>query len=104
MNETITPTLPSPEVLRALLDKLPAGGLGDLGERLRKDKDGTVCAQYRHAFEAAIDKSTSRLARPLPDAEFVAARATIDACTQARGVLEVVWAALQGPGTQHSGP
>jgi hypothetical protein len=96
--------LPSPDVLREVLAKQPAGLLGDLGERLRGDTDANLCEQFRRTFDDAIEKAQLRLARPLPEAEFSTTQATIDACAQACGVLDVVWAALQTPGALRSGP
>jgi hypothetical protein len=87
--------LPSPEVLRAALaNHPPESGLGDLGERLRSDVDGSVCEQYCRAFEATIEKSKLRMARPLPEDDFEATSATISACTQASAVLNLVHEAL----------
>lgn len=97
--------MPSPDVLRQIIDKLPAGWLGDLGERLRNDASGELCSQYLAGFDAAIDKARTRLARPLPDADFAATKATIDACVVAREVVDLAWSALNTtPGALRSGP
>jgi hypothetical protein len=100
-----TTFLPSPEMLSELLARQHVGALGDLGERLREDGDASLREQYRRAFDATIEKAHVRLARPLPEPEFAATQATVDACTQASAVLDLVWAALQTtPGALRSGP
>jgi hypothetical protein len=94
---------PTAEMLRAALAQLPAGWLGELGERLRGDVDGSVYEQYCRAFEATIEKSKLRMARPLPEADFEATTATINACTQAGAVLDLVQEALHPRGGLRSG-
>jgi hypothetical protein len=105
MSNTTASAMPSPDVLRQMIDKLPAGWLGDLGERLRGDANGELRTQYLAGFDAAIDKARTRLARPLPDADYAATQATIDACVVAREVLIAVSSAfLSTPGALRSGP
>jgi hypothetical protein len=97
---------PSAEMLRLSLAQLPAGWLGELGERLRDDAGGELRTQYASGFDAAADKARTRLARPLPEADFAATQATIEACAVAREVVDLVWSALNNntPGALHSGP
>jgi hypothetical protein len=96
---------PTAEMLRASLAKLPAGWLGELGERLRQDASGELCAQYKGCFDAAADKARTRIARPLPEADFAATQATINACAVAREVVDLAWSSLnKTPGALRSGP
>ena len=68
---------PTAQMLRASLADLPAGWLGELGERLRDDASGELHKHYVNGFDAAADKARGRLARPLPEADFAATQATI---------------------------
>jgi hypothetical protein len=96
---------PTAEMLHASLAKLPSGWLGELGERLRDDANGELRTQYQSGFDAAADKARLRLSRPLPDADFAATQATIDACAIAREVVDLGWSALnKTPGALRSGP
>ncbi len=96
---------PSADMLRQSLAQLPAGWLGELGERLRSDAGDELRTRYISGFDTAIDKARLRLARPLPEADFAATQATIDACIAAREVVDLAWSALNDtPGAMHSGP
>jgi hypothetical protein len=95
---------PTAEILSAALAQLPAGWLGELGERLREDAGGELRERYISGFDAASDKARARLARPLPEADFGATQATVDACAVARSVLDVVWQAMRaGAGQRDPG-
>lgn len=102
----VTIVYPTAEMLSALLAKLPAGWLGELGERLRDDANGELRMQYEREFDAAADKARNRLARPLPEADFAATQATIKACAVARTSLDLIWQAmcLGGSGRQRQEP
>jgi hypothetical protein len=97
---------PTAEMLSASLAELPAGWLGELGERLRDDANGELRQQYVSGFDAAADKARTRIARPLPEADFAATQSTIDACAVAREIIDLAWSALNNttPGALHSGP
>jgi hypothetical protein len=85
---------PTAEMLSASLAELPAGWLGELGERLRDDANGELRKHYVSGFDAAADKARGRLARPLPEADFAATQATIEACATARAALDLIWQAM----------
>jgi hypothetical protein len=96
---------PTAEMLRAALAQLPAGWLGELGERLREDTNGELRARYQSGFDAAADKARVRIARPLPEPDFAATQAAIDACAVAREVVDLAWSSLnKTPGALRSGP
>jgi hypothetical protein len=98
-------TYPTAETMRALLAQLPAGWLGELGERLRTDANGELRSRYLGSFDGAADKARTRLSRPLPQDDFAATKATIDACSVAREVVDLAWSALNTtPGALRSGP
>jgi hypothetical protein len=99
------PLSPSLTVLKDSIDKLPAGGLGDLGTRLQNDAAGAVRDQYLASFEAAAAKARERLVRPLPPEDFAASSALVEASEAAAEVVQAAWAAMHATaGALRSGP